>query len=95
MTGWSLTDCHEKIQVHRNADCVNAQAAETGTAMAAVCRKLGSAKLRSISITRWLVRLTSKGPNKSQALREALLHLLKDRRYRHPFLLGWLCVSDY
>ena len=26
MTGWSLIDCHEKIQVHRNADRVCAQA---------------------------------------------------------------------
>jgi CHAT domain-containing protein len=36
-----------------------------------------------------------KGPNKSQALRDASLHLLKDRRYRHPFYwAGFVLVSS-
>lgn len=36
-----------------------------------------------------------KGLNKSQALRQASLHLLKDRRYRHPFYwAGFVLVSS-
>ena len=36
-----------------------------------------------------------KGLNKSQALREASLSLLKDRRYRHPFYwAGFVLVSN-
>jgi CHAT domain-containing protein len=36
-----------------------------------------------------------KGINKSQALRDASLHLLKDRRYRHPFYwAGFVLVSS-
>lgn len=36
-----------------------------------------------------------KGPNKSQALRDASLYLLKDRRYRHPFYwAGFVLVSS-
>jgi CHAT domain-containing protein len=37
----------------------------------------------------------SRGPNKSQALREASLHLMKDRRYRHPFYwAGFVLVTN-
>ena len=32
--------------------------------------------------------------NKSEALREASVNLLKDRRYRYPFLLGRFCASE-
>lgn len=36
-----------------------------------------------------------KGPNKSLALKDASLHLLKDRRYRHPFYwAGFVLVSS-
>jgi CHAT domain-containing protein len=36
-----------------------------------------------------------KGLNKSQALREASLRLLTDRRYRHPFYwAGFVLVSS-
>lgn len=36
-----------------------------------------------------------RNPNKSEALRDASLHLLKDRRYRHPFYwAGFVLVSS-
>ena len=43
----------------------------------------------------WRARTMLKGHNKSQALREASLRLLKDRRYRHPFYwAGFVLVSS-
>ena len=41
MTGWSLIDCHEKSKFTETQIVFALKQAETGTAVAEVCRKLG------------------------------------------------------
>jgi Transposase len=57
MTGWSLTIAMKKSKFSESQIVFALQQAETGTAVAEVCRKLGSAKPRSTTGSKRKIRL--------------------------------------
>ena len=67
MTGWSLTDCHEKVQVYRVADRVCVTAGRDRGSGWEVCRKLGISEATFYS---WKKKYSGLGPVELRRLRQ-------------------------
>ena len=67
MRGWEGHNCHEEIEVHRVADRVCAKQAETGVAVAEVCRKMG---ISEATFYNWKKKYGGLGPDELRRLRQ-------------------------